>query len=1059
MTKKSSFINKTTSSSLLTHANRAFREGKYTEAINFYEKAIKNTPKIAQLISTNIILANKRLALLNDQKSKINAIQDGQANRNNSSLTDNVNFFDLKANKYIEDIRFFKKFINDDDYNKKSSNTDWDTRELISITYANTKIKIPEKIYVVPAINKPRNTTRYRAYNLAAQIKNISSVEIIDYKNLPTDFFENLLKEKSIVICQRLALTSKIEENFLNKCRETPAIIIYDIDDQIFDNSELEDWRVKNLLAPPKSYYKAMLYADHFFVSTKELRRKIETLFKRPTHVINNVISQEVIDLSNKARLVSRASKKDKDLTFTIGYGSGSFTHDRDLSVALEGISLFLEKNTNTVFHCVGDVNLPELFQKKFKDQIKFTPKCTWSELPNILAQFDIQIIPLEAVSFNEYKSHIRFLESSIVGVPVVASNVGEQSLTIINGFTGILTSNSKEDWFGAIDWMYKNTLARQVMGDNAKNYVHKYWTEHSHLRAIRLREVLEDASLGLLRDKISIIAVIYNPLHDVKALFESIQSHVNVPYELLIWINTESEDINNYILDQYNSSAYIINVGHNVGKAHAANHLFKIASERFIVGLDDDYIVPEFWAEGMISATKAVPKLGWLSTNLTKDSSGIRGYGKSATYSGGVSIYLPSGVGGWVVFTTASSRELIGYYKEHGLYGGIDGDFNRRARALGLTTGYVRNVVGKHKTQRDNSLAWELFKQRIQDNMRTHGKDSDLVTDKFVDFFAERPKSLTCSIKISTSVTHNENVWGDTHFANSLKAALEELDYSVDVSKHENWYSNTQKPDVVIHLFGLHEYEPDPYSLNIIWIISHVDKINAVQLKKYDYVFCASKKTEDLVRQLVPEIKTEVLHQCTDHKVFFPDDTVSKDIDVLFVGNSRRIYRDSVKYAVESNVDLHVWGTKWEQFIPKNYIKGQSIASDEVANLYRRSKIVLNDHWADQNEFGLVNNRIFDAFACGAAVLTDENQGLVDIFGKIEIPTFKDQRSFSKNLNRLLIDEKWRNSLVKSAQEFSLNQSTFSARAKIIHNAVKFLINFYVDYKSEFLYKLRNLS
>ncbi|MDH1765980.1 glycosyltransferase [Comamonas aquatica] len=1034
---------------LIKNANLAFRQKKYIEAIKLYEQAIEDAPGISDFIAMNIELAKRKLSEageMNEFKKAFPLYKDSTKN-----LENNINN-NYCVNEYVKDIRFSKEFVNEDEYNKKSEDKDWDTRDLVSITCSNKNISIVNKIFIVPAINKPRNTTRYRAYNLASQLKRISSVEIVDYTKLPDNFFEEVSKEKCIIVCQRLSFSNKVVEDFLNKCRETPAIIIYDIDDQIFDSSELEDWRINDLPNVPDSYYKAMLYADHFFVSTKELRKKIETLFKRPVHIINNLLGDEVIGFSNKAYLNPIKNKE-----FTIGYASGSFTHDFDLAVALEGISLFLEKNEGVVFHCVGDVNLPKSFFEKFKNKIRFTKKCHWSDLPDILAGFDVQIIPLDTAPFNKYKSHIRFLESSIVGVPVIASNFGEQSLTIINGYTGLLVSNSKEKWFGALDWMHKNTLARKSMGVNSRNYVIKYWSEQSELRRARLKKSIEDASLGILRDKLSIIVVIYNPFDDIKALFESISLNINVPYELLIWINTSSEEINNYIYDNYGSTSYIINVGHNVGKAHAANHLFKVASDRFVVGLDDDYIVPEFWAEGMITASKAVPKLGWLSTNLTKDSSGIRGYGKSSTYPGGVSIYLPSGVGGWVVFTTESSRDLIGYYREHGLYGGIDGDFNRRARALGLTTGYVRNVVGMHKVQRSNSLAWELFKQRIQDSMRTHGKDSDLVTDKFVDFFKDRPKNLTCSVKISTSVAHDENVWGDTHYAIGLKSALEQKNYNVRIDKHENWYSSKDKDDVVIHLFGLHEYEPDPYSINIMWIISHVDKINKRQLLKYDFIFCASEDVLSLVRSLVPEIKSELLYQCTDEKVFFPNPKIEKDIDILFVGNSRRIYRDAVKYAVEGGFPIQIWGTKWEQFIPKKYIKGQSLNSLEVSDYYRRAKIVLNDHWPDQTQFGLVNNRVFDAFACGAFVLSDSNPGIKNIFKDVEIPVFSSASDFKNLLDKLLADSSYREDFVQKISKNVLASHTFTERAKKINDAVIYLINDYVSYKSEFLHKLRS--
>ncbi|KAF5046680.1 Glycosyl transferases group 1 [anaerobic digester metagenome] len=770
-------------------------------------------------------------------------------------------------------------------------------------------------------------------------------------------------------------------------------------------------------------------------------------------HILPNVLNNEILSRSQ----VAAAQNVDRPV-FIIGYASGSATHDGDLACALDGISHFLSAQPQAQFHCLGDVNLPTWFAREHAAQIKLFKKVDWRELPEFLARFSVQIVPLDDVPFNHSKSQIRYLESSAVGVPVLASRCGEQALTIIDGYTGMLCFNTPKDWQHGLEWFYKHPAESRKMGSCARDYLNKYWTTQSHFRREKWRNILQDCMLGRMRDKISIIVVVYNPLYDVVALCESIQQYTKVPYELLIWVNASDPSTRAYIQGLNIHASYVVDLDVNVGKAFAANYLFRLAHERFVVGMDDDYILPQYWDEKMIASSKSVPNLGWLSTNLTSDSSGIRDLGKSVNYPGGTVLFQPSGVGGWVVFTTASVRERLGFYREHGLYGGIDGDYNRRARAMGLVTGYVRDVVGRHKVQRDKNLAWELFKQRIQDKMRIHGKQSDLVLDKFVDFSRVRSSRLTCAIKISTSVTHDENVWGDTHYAYGLKSALESLDYEVRIDKHECWYKVLERMDVVVHLFGLHEYDPDPESLNIIWIISHVDKIHRAQLLKYDYIFCASTQVAKYVAKLAPEIKCDVLHQCTDSNVFFQDSSVQRDIDVLFVGNSRRIFRDSVRFAIEAGVDLKVWGTKWEQFIPKRHIQAQSIHSRDVAQLYRRARIVLNDHWADQRDFGLVNNRVYDAFACGACVLSDDNFGFDEISLGASIPTFKDIKSFKKQIDNLLFDETMRSKLVHDIGNNVLLNHTFKHRAEKIHNVVRYLILHYVDYKSEKLYQVRKL-
>ncbi|HDR14864.1 MAG TPA: glycosyltransferase [Desulfobacteraceae bacterium] len=736
-----------------------------------------------------------------------------------------------------------------------NAEAEWDTRNCPSIVSVEKNIPLAGRLYVVPRTMSPRNTTRYRSFHLREFCRDLIDVRFVDHAKEGPDFFERLRREKPLVLLQRFAAKDRGTRDFLDRLISTQARIVYDMDDQIFDRSEIEDWRIPGIADHPEQYLECMQHADQFLVSTKELRRRLEMVFKKPVHVLHNLLSAEQVSLSRQAA----AEKEHAGDEFIIGYASGSATHDRDLAQALDGIARFLADVPEAGFHCIGDVDLPASFMNAHGSRVTIQPKVDWRDLPRILAGFHVQIIPLEDCSFNRYKSQIRFLESAAVGVPVLASAVGEQAQTIIHGYTGCLCPNTEEGWYQGLHWYFDDPGRLRTIGDRASDMALRYWTTGSEFRRHRLKDILRDLTLGVMRDKVSIIVVAYNPLPDIMALCESIKAYTNIPYELLIWVNSPDPRTKEYLNSLVPWRTYLVDLNTNVGKAPAANHLFKIAAERFIAGLDDDFILPESWAENMIRAAKAVPDLGWLSADLTPDSSGIRGRGEVCSYPGGVDIYKPSGVGGWMVFTTASAREKIGFYREHGLYGGIDGDYNRRARRLGLNTGYVRDVVGRHKISRDRFPAWELFKQRIQDEMRIHGKESDKVSDKFTDFFQNGYRPLTCTIKAGFN-SGNEQDSEAAALVSHLQRGLESLDYRVRLDCSREFPPEKTRDDVVLHFFSGRLYKPDDYNLNLLWLEAAANGLTRDFLIGFDYILCDAQDTAEMVESLAPEIKTTVL-------------------------------------------------------------------------------------------------------------------------------------------------------------------------------------------------------
>ena len=249
----------------------------------------------------------------------------------------------------------------------------------------------------------------------------------------------------------------------------------------------------------------------------------------------------------------------------------------------------------------------------------------------------------------------------------------------------------------------------------------------------------------------------------------------------------------------------------------------------------------------------------------------------------------------------------------------------------------------------------------------------------------------LRWAIKIAAPVGPAGDRWGDVHFAGSLAAALRELGHDVVIDRRVPYRGQavavpprptTQLDDVVLVLRGLQAHQAQPDAVNLMWVISHPELVTAEEARGFHRVFAAStgwaKRFGDEAG-----VQIEPLLQATDPARFNPGvPPAEPGDDVLFVGNSRMVYRPVVKHLVEAGIDVAVYGGQWEQFLPPAAIRARRLPNEEVAAHYKAAGVVLNDHWDDMREQGFVSNRLFDAAACGARVISDYVEGVHDLFG-----------------------------------------------------------------------------
>ncbi|WP_405264717.1 glycosyltransferase [Methanobrevibacter sp.] len=297
-----------------------------------------------------------------------------------------------------------------------------------------------------------------------------------------------------------------------------------------------------------------------------------------------------------------------------------------------------------------------------------------------------------------------------------------------------------------------------------------------------------------------------------------------------------------------------------------------------------------------------------------------------------------------------------------------------------------------------------------------------------------EQYSDLTISIKSPNPKGHHH--WGDYFFSKALKKSFEKKGFNVVIQEREDWYDDNVKADINLVLRGVVEYKPNYDEINLMWNISHPDMVEIEEYENYDICFISSEKYANLLNDKANTIIKPLL-QCTDPDVFFNEEDDSVAEDILFVGVTRGVYRDIVKDALKTNHDVSIYGMGWEEFIDEKLIKGQFIENSELHKYYSSCKILLNDHWEDMRDMDFPSNRLFDALACGAFVISDKIPSAETLF-EGNIVTYEDADDLENKIEYYLSNEHERKEKAQNGKKIVLKNHTFDNRVDTILDCLK---------------------
>ena len=272
------------------------------------------------------------------------------------------------------------------------------------------------------------------------------------------------MRKKGDIWFTKIADNEGIDHIYASHRDFTGAKLIVDLDD---DPSHInEDHPDYQALAVREDMRIRMVkIADHLVVATQEIADAVKHLNPRIT-VIPNAIDPKIWEVKKR--------KKNKNRNIRIGWiASGS--HIADMPIIKPVMEIILKKYPNVEFHFAGitwnEMKGNRVFHHVGRGAEGYLVFPEWYANLGI----DIAIAPLKDTQFNRCKSNIKWLEASMLELPMVASDVTPYR-SIRHATTGFLASNT-EQWVKYLSFLIENAQKRRQIGKNAKTEVLKNWT------------------------------------------------------------------------------------------------------------------------------------------------------------------------------------------------------------------------------------------------------------------------------------------------------------------------------------------------------------------------------------------------------------------------------------------------------------------------------------------------------------------------------------------------------------------------------------------------------
>ncbi|MBX2881867.1 MAG: hypothetical protein KTR32_18105 [Granulosicoccus sp.] len=310
-------------------------------------------------------------------------------------------------------------------------------------------------------------STRYRCFHIAEVARRAGHRAVV--RSASTLNSEDL--HYYDLISWSRPVDSRHLHELLNVAQQRNIVCIADLDDLIV-RPDLADQSPAVINGFTNPHYlqkkftrhaRAVNLFDAITTSTDNLKDQIQSVFPdKPIATIANGLSEFWLE---HARSISAENSDSR----SIAYLPGTRSHDDDFAGIRDTLIAWLSDATDRRLDVVGKIDIKT--EHWPRAQVTQRPWTDYYHLPAIINSYCATLAPLSDSVFNRSKSHVKFIESAAMGVPLIASPIRDIAQ---HRTTGLLLASDASQWLAALD----KAGNREFRTENAKDLT-DYALEH----------------------------------------------------------------------------------------------------------------------------------------------------------------------------------------------------------------------------------------------------------------------------------------------------------------------------------------------------------------------------------------------------------------------------------------------------------------------------------------------------------------------------------------------------------------------------------------------------
>ena len=200
-----------------------------------------------------------------------------------------------------------------------------------------------------------------------------------------------------------------------------------------------------------RAYLTSLMLSDRIVVTSKALEETLQAAYRKVCMIPES--------WSKKSDLWSKKGREHS--TLNLGWIS-SVGQAEDLATLRRVIIRILRQYPQTQLVIAGDIKSYQMFETIPENRKIFLPSVEPEDLPYVLGQIDILLVPLRNTAFNRACSDLILLDAGIKRIPWIASPIS----SFQEWKAGGVVANSLDEWHVYLTQLISDPVLRSSLGD-----------------------------------------------------------------------------------------------------------------------------------------------------------------------------------------------------------------------------------------------------------------------------------------------------------------------------------------------------------------------------------------------------------------------------------------------------------------------------------------------------------------------------------------------------------------------------------------------------------------